>query len=233
MNEVILVTSSKDSNGIGVMDIKTGAHICPNLKNNVSDAGAICTIGGSSSYSGNSCSTSDYIAIAQSNKPIIHLWSWGKNQLQMSFHVQEVITSLASDRYGMYLLGGSKKGMIYLWEIATGHFLTSWQAHFKDVTRIKCSSTSDYFCSSSVDGIARCWDLIHVLETISMKSMFTGRSNNNNNNTSMKQNQTPHRYVFYISTCLLPLCCVCWVISRILDCLVPTYEIIPRYLLFY
>ena len=194
MNEVLIVTSSKDSNGIGIIDIKTGAHVCPNLKNNVSDAGTMCTIGGSSSYSGNSCSTSDYIAIAQSNKPIIHLWSWGKNQLQMTFHVQEVITSLASDRYGMYIIGGSKKGIIYVWEIATGHFLTSWQAHFKDITRIKFSPASDYFCSSSMDGIVRCWDLLNVLDTIATKSMFINTSNNSStNNSNSKHNQTPHR----------------------------------------
>jgi len=168
MNEVIVLTSSKDLNGICVLDLRTATPVCSNLKNNVADPGSMCTIGGSSSYSGHSGSTSDYLCIAQAKKPSISIWSWGKAQPIMQCHVQEVMTCLESDRYGGYIIGGSKKGMLYIWEVATGALLTSWQAHFKEVTRVRCSSSSDFIGSASADGMARVWNLSAIVDTATL-----------------------------------------------------------------
>lgn len=168
MNESIVLTSSKDLNGICILDLHTATPICSNLKNNIADSGSMCTVGGSSSYSGNSSSTSDYLCIAQAKKPSISIWSWGKAQPIMQCHVQEVMSCLESDRYGAYIIGGSKKGMIYIWEVATGALLTSWQAHFKEVTRVRCSPNSDFFGSASTDGMARVWSLSAIIDTAAL-----------------------------------------------------------------
>lgn len=168
MNEAIVLTSSKDLNGICILDLRTATPVCSNLKNNVSDPGSMCTIGGSSSYSGHSASTSDYLCIAQAKKPSISIWSWGKAQPVMQCHVQEVMTCLESDRYGAYVIGGSKKGMLYIWEVATGALISSWQAHFKEVTRVRCSSSSDFICSASADGTARAWNLSSIVDSASL-----------------------------------------------------------------
>ena len=54
MNEVVIVTSSKDAGGIGVYDLATGTPVSTNFKNCVADAGAVCLLGGPSAYSGKS-----------------------------------------------------------------------------------------------------------------------------------------------------------------------------------
>ena len=52
MNEVAIVTSSKDAGGIGVYDLVTGTPVCTNFKNCVADSGAMCLLGGQNAYSG-------------------------------------------------------------------------------------------------------------------------------------------------------------------------------------
>ena len=170
MNEAVILTSSKDLNGIGVVDLRTASPLVSNFKNCVADVGCACIVGGLSSFSGHSSSTCDYICVAQSKKPIINVWHWGKNQVHMQCHVQEVITSLASDRSGTYLIGGSKKGTITVWEISTGALLVSWQAHFQDISKIKCHLDSYFFCSASSDGMARVWNLSTMLDTSKTKN---------------------------------------------------------------
>ena len=51
MNEVILVTSSKDSGGFGAFDLRTGGVVAT-FKNCCAETGSVCLLGGSSSYSG-------------------------------------------------------------------------------------------------------------------------------------------------------------------------------------
>jgi len=111
--------------------------------------------------------------VAQSKKPSICIYQWGKSQVHMTCHIQEVVTALSIDRYNMYLLGGSKKGIVYLWEIFTGRLLTTWQAHFKDISKLKCSTSSDFFCTASVDGTARAWNLGTIFNTLKLDNKST------------------------------------------------------------
>lgn len=126
----------------------------------IADPGCVCVIGGDSSFSGTSNSSSgDYLCIAQAKKPIIQIWAWGKPQVHMQCHIQEVATSIACDYSGSYIFAGTKKGWIFCWEVSSGRLLLSWQAHFKEVTRLKFTSTNDFCISCSGDGIARAWDM--------------------------------------------------------------------------
>lgn len=170
MEELILVTSSKNANGISVVDFHTGAiNLCSNLKNNVADPGTMCTIGGFSSFSGNNSAVSDYICVAQAKKSTVGVWSWGKGQVQMQCHVQEVLTSLSADRWGSFVIGGSKKGNLYIWEVSTGHLLLSFQAHFKEILRVKCCPNKDMLASCSGDGSARIWDLMALIDVTNIE----------------------------------------------------------------
>lgn len=133
--EILLVTSYKET-GAAAIDIQTGvSHL---FKDCLADTGTLTLLGSHQSYSGHG--SSDYIAIAQSKKPVIHLWQWGKSQVQMQCHQQEIITALVADPNGNFLMGGSKTGRIYVWNIPNGHLLFVWQAHFKNITRLKLSS---------------------------------------------------------------------------------------------
>lgn len=159
---LILISSANEGNkGISVQDFN-GSNLVSNFKDCICDPGAMCLVGGLSSFSGQG-SAGDYVVAAQSKKPIINVYQWGKPQVHFQCHVQEIVTAVASDPCGTYLLAGTKRGWIYIWEISSGKLLTSFQAHFKAVTHICSTLRGDLFLSASEDGMARCWDLCNIV----------------------------------------------------------------------
>ena len=93
----------------------------------------ICSVGGPSSFAGQGYS-GDYVVVSQSKKPQINVWQWGKPQIHMQCHVQEITTAVAADPTGTYLIGGTKSGRLYWWDVCSGDLLASFQGHFKSVT---------------------------------------------------------------------------------------------------
>jgi len=173
MNDLLLITSaSEGSKGISVSALN-GSSLATNFKDCVVDTGAMCIVGGSSSYAGQGCSC-DFIVAAQCQKPVINVYHWGKSQVYYQCHVQEITTSLASDSSGTYLLGGTKRGWIYLWELASGRLLTSFQAHFKAVTQLTCTKRGEFFISASEDGMVRAWDLCEIVSRAETNTANTG-----------------------------------------------------------
>lgn len=137
--------------------------ICSNFKNCITDPHCLCVVSGPSSYSGQG-SGGDYIIASQSKKPVLNVYQWGKPQPHQQCHIQEITTALACDSTGTYLLGGTKKGWIYCWEVGTGLLLTSWQAHFKAVTKIQFTACSQLAVSCSEDGMARAWEVASIVQ---------------------------------------------------------------------
>lgn len=165
MSEVIVVTSSKDSGGgIAILDVATCTPVCNNFKNCTAETGAACLLGnGVSSFSGNG-SSGDYLAVAQSKKPTINIYQWGKPQALYQCHVQEITSALASDPLGRYLCAGSKKGWCTFWELSTGLLLHSFQAHFKAVTKVEFTACGGYCVTVSEDGMARVWEVAQIVD---------------------------------------------------------------------
>ena len=123
---------------------------------------AICLVSGASSYSGIG-SQGDLVIAAQLKSAAIHVYQWHKPQSHVLCRMQEMITSLSCDSMGTYLLGGTKKGWLYLWEIGTGKLLNFWQGHFKPVQAISCAQQNNFFVTSSEDGITKVWDICDIL----------------------------------------------------------------------
>lgn len=172
LNEVIVLTSSKDLHGVGVFDLKTITPVSGSFKGNVSDTGSLCMLGGPSSFSGDGAS--DYVIIAQSKKPSVQVWNWGKVQPLYTCHCQEVMTSLEVDRFSNFIIGGSKKGNVYIWDAASGGLVLTFQAHYKEITRIIASCNHDFFSTASSDGSCKVWDLLSLID--STKSQRIGQS---------------------------------------------------------
>jgi len=124
MKEVVLITSSSnkdgDSNSMAAVDIRflVSAYnmynimklfcyiaFCSNLtpalhynfKQCISDSGgSICSVG-TSIFSGSG--SNEFIAVAQANKPSIHVYQWNKPQVQMQCHLQETVSCLRFLKY--------------------------------------------------------------------------------------------------------------------------------------
>lgn len=190
MNEVVIVTSSKDSGGgIAILDLVTCTPVCTNFKNCIAETGTACLLGnGVSSFSGNG-SSGDYVAVAQSKKPTINIYQWGKPQALYQCHIQEITSALASDRMGRYICAGSKKGWCTFWELSTGLLLHSFQAHFKAVTKVEFTACGGYCVTVSEDGMARVWEVAQIVD----QSEIVGRIGASVS-VSSKRSITPYRY---------------------------------------
>jgi len=166
LSEVVLVASNREAGGgLAVLEVhRAGGPVCSNFKNCMVDAHCICIVGGGSSYSGLG-SGGDFIVASQSKKPVLNVYSWGKPQPHQQCHIQEITTSICCDATGTYLLGGTKKGWLYCWEVGTGQLLSSWQAHFKAVTKVLFSPCCLFVVSCSEDGMVRAWDMAAMLSS--------------------------------------------------------------------
>ena len=166
LSEIVLVASNREAGGgLAVLEVhRAGGPVCSNFKNCMVDAHCICIVGGGSSYSGLG-SGGDFIVASQSKKPVLNVYSWGKPQPHQQCHIQEITTSICCDATGTYLMGGTKKGWLYCWEVGTGQLLSSWQAHFKAVTKVLFSPCCLFVVSCSEDGMVRAWDMAAMLSS--------------------------------------------------------------------
>lgn len=164
MEEVLVLTSSKDASGMGVIDTRTGSTLC-SFKQCIAEAGALCSIGSSTSSHSGYGSSGDFLAVAQAKKPCINIWQWGKPQVHLQCHVQEITTALAADPLGAFIFAGTMKGWIYCWELSTGELVSAFQAHFKAITRIMVSKVGPPFLISvAEDGTGRAWEMHKILD---------------------------------------------------------------------
>lgn len=114
----------------------------------------------------------DYIVVAQSLKPLLHVYQWGKPQPLYHISTQEINTCVTSDASGNFLFTGTKKGYVYVWHVVTGELLTVWQAHFQTVNQLLVTQNQQFLISVSEDGMCKVWDLAQILDT----NLFTAAS---------------------------------------------------------
>ena len=161
-SELIALTSMSNGSGIELIDIDRCSQGFTSFKNCMAEPGCICQVSsGSSSFSGEGGS-GDFLAVAQSKKPVVHVYQWGKPQAHFQCHTQEIVTSITS--FLTFLVGGTKRGWIYLWDVSTGSLLRTWQAHFKSVNRLYVTKDSQFIISASGDGIGKVWDISKVMD---------------------------------------------------------------------
>eukprot|EP00128_Syssomonas_multiformis_P006609 Colp12_sorted_trinity150504_noHs@24117 len=101
----------------------------------------------------------EYLAVAQNDKPAIHVWYWQKDQAVHKFIVPEKLQCLAASPDGLYLVGGSATGKCYLWEMPTGLLLRIWEAHFKTITVVRFSDDGDSIFTGGEDAAVYMWRL--------------------------------------------------------------------------
>jgi serine/threonine protein kinase len=78
------------------------------------------------------------------------------------------INSFVLNRDGQTLVGGDKKGNIYLWEVATGKRKKTIAGHRKAILAIAISNDQQILASSSEDGTIKVWDLKTGKERITL-----------------------------------------------------------------
>ncbi|KAL6453393.1 IPI3 Pre-rRNA-processing protein IPI3 [Candida maltosa Xu316] len=127
------------------------------------------------------------IFTAVPNKALIHVYSFGKESIDQKIPIPEALTCLTlvnhphfhqnnkdvlykvpNYRTPWLLIGGSKSGKIYIWELNSGNLLCVKDAHYQGVSVIKSSKEGDFLVSGGEDARVLVWNL-HELISIYTK----------------------------------------------------------------
>lgn len=57
-------------------------------------------------------------------------------------------------------------GWIYCWYLSTGELINSFQAHFKQISRLSITKCGLYLISTSDDGMGRVWDMFRLVDNL-------------------------------------------------------------------
>ena len=103
--------------------------------------------------------TENMLISSQSNKTILHYYTFGKENPDKKSGVLEEMTALAS--YANYLLAGSVTGNLYIWDLNSGSLIVTWPGHMRKVMLL---SFDDFIVSAADDASLKVFRTSSVLQ---------------------------------------------------------------------
>lgn len=119
-----------------------------------------------------------HLLVALPDKPILHVYLYGKESPEQIIPLPEILTSLTCYRDDNFevptlLLGGSISGRLYVWSLNSGLLLTVKQSHYQPLTHIV--SHSGFIATGSKDSRI----IIHSINSLFMNNISEDNDNNN------------------------------------------------------
>ena len=103
------------------------------------------------------------VMTAESTRSFVNIWSWRKEQPRYRCQTPERVTCLVCSADGAHCVGGGVSGKLYLWQVATGRLLLSWDAHFKPATALHFVLGDGFLLSAGEDAILLVWNVAGLL----------------------------------------------------------------------
>ncbi|KAI9568404.1 hypothetical protein HD554DRAFT_2099947, partial [Boletus coccyginus] len=100
---------------------------------------------------------------AQSDKALLSVYNFQKDQVALKVILLEKLTCLALDQKARYCASDTAQGQIYLWEVASGILYHSWDAHYRQVNVLKFTYDGTILVSASKDSGIGVWSISDVL----------------------------------------------------------------------
>ncbi|KAJ1551204.1 WD repeat-containing protein 18, partial [Nowakowskiella sp. JEL0078] len=162
MTQVVVAINGLDSN-INVWDLNTGVSLAAlrgnaltvgNKEAHTHDVGRILAL---ANTPGSGNAPPSLVFSAQRKKAMIHTWNWLKEQPLSKFVIPEELSSVGVSNSGLFFVGGTKAGRVYLWQISTGTLIKAFDAHYKSINVIKFTSDDSAFVTGSDDALVNVW----------------------------------------------------------------------------
>ncbi|KAJ9067626.1 Pre-rRNA-processing protein ipi3 [Entomophthora muscae] len=102
------------------------------------------------------------VASLQADRPLLHLYGWGKETPRLRFGLPEAMSSIALSpaRVGTGLcVGGSSSGKLYIWEIPSGELLRVIDGHYRAIRSLVFTDDGQTLISASDDATIHVWRL--------------------------------------------------------------------------
>lgn len=124
----------------------------------------------SSSFTLNSDGDNTLMLHADTSRPLIHAHehqsgsSASTVSLAARLHPPEITNTLALSPSGTLLAAGSASGRIYIWYLASGNLIASFDAHFRSVTCLEWTSCEKGLISASQDARILVWSVAALVD---------------------------------------------------------------------
>lgn len=119
----------------------------------------------------------------ENNKATLNVFSWQRDHPLQRIILPSKLSCIACSPNGELVAGGSFDGRIFLWQIATGDLLASFDAHFRSVTVLRWTSDGAGLVTGSEDARILVWSLAGLLAPHDQTSSSI---------TSSEHNPTPY-----------------------------------------
>ncbi|SPO20885.1 related to WD-repeat protein crb3 [Ustilago trichophora] len=119
----------------------------------------------------------------ENNKATLNVFSWQRDHPLQRIILPSKLSCIACSPNGELVAGGSFDGRIFLWQIATGDLLASFDAHYRSVTVLKWTLDGAGLVTGSEDARILAWSLAGLLAPHDQTSSSI---------TSSEHNPTPY-----------------------------------------
>ncbi|ODV60786.1 chromatin-binding/pre-rRNA-processing protein IPI3 [Ascoidea rubescens DSM 1968] len=106
-----------------------------------------------------------HFIISCRTKALIYVYNENKHLPIQRIPIPEILTSLILAYNSQFLIGGSKTGKIYIWELKSGNLIFNQNSHYQQISILKLSANNNYLISGSNDSkinIYKFFDLVSV-----------------------------------------------------------------------
>lgn len=133
--------------------------------------------------------------VASPNRALVSSYVWGKESVDQRFPVLEQLSCLVTVKYSAVnqaqspthdeketvfeqtaymtpwlLIGGSKTGRLYIWELALGDLVCVKDAHYQEIASMSVSTCGTFLVSGGLDARVHVWDVMSLVTP----SLLTG-----------------------------------------------------------
>jgi len=160
-----LVFGANKSQGFDMWDLKSGTHLktvnIPQMNGHVEFL------------------DKNHMIVSQGDRAGMQAWSWRNGQCKLKCALAEKVKCFAVSGDGLFLVGGTDSGKLYLWQLDSGMLLFSWNAHYKSIGSVCFSRDGDFIVSGGDDGIVSVWSLCDVAscDSVSIPEAYMEWSN--------------------------------------------------------
>ncbi|KAH8093781.1 WD40 repeat-like protein [Cristinia sonorae] len=166
--EIILCATAPSAAGSGAIvlhDIQTGSSLAT-FKQTSAQKNCTAVVPTRNGQGG-------FMLAAQSDKSIMNVYNFQKDQLALKIVLPEKLSCIAVDARGDYCAGGTSQGRIYLWEIASGIMYSAWDAHYRQVNVLRFTPDSAALLSGSEDSSVNVWSMSRLLDNATQNQLVT------------------------------------------------------------
>ncbi|WFD34342.1 Pre-rRNA-processing protein ipi3 [Malassezia cuniculi] len=148
----LLVLDPAAASAAPLVHLKGATHAAPH--------GVSCTP--SATHAAGDSGTGGLVAVIENERALLIVYSWQKDQPLARIVLPQKMVAAELSPDGTYIATGAADGRLFIWEVASGALITSFEGHYRAITALRWTSDSAALVSASADSRVCVWSLSSV-----------------------------------------------------------------------